>query len=222
MITAASMASSVLFAPSAGAVDIPQTFQGDSETVMSLTQSEGQWARQYAAEMLERYPKLQTNPYAVLAKFTSDASISEINQLLSEIGATVVDHFPHTNMYLLETVEGNINAKNFFSASDLIDFVEFDQVIRADNISNDPRIGELWGLIGNNGINASGAWNISSSASEVVVAVIDSGVDITHPDLSSVIWTNQDEIAGNGIDDDGNGYIDDTNGWGFCLQRQFT
>ncbi len=217
MITAASMVSSVLFAPSAGAVDIPQTFQGDSETVMSLTQSEGQWARQYAAEMLEKYPKLQTNPYAVLAKFTSDASTSEINQLLSEIGATVVDHFPHTNMYLLETVEGNINAKNFLSASDLIDFVEFDQVIRADNISNDPRIGELWGLIGNNGINASGAWNISSSASEVVVAVIDSGVDITHPDLSSVIWTNQDEIAGNGIDDDGNGYIDDTNGWDFVF-----
>ena len=134
MITAASMVSSLLFAPSAVAVDIAQTVQSDSDTAMGLTESEGQWAREYAAEMLEKYPKLQTNPYAVLAKFTSGASTSEINQLLSEIGATVVDHFPHTNMYLLETVEGNINAKNFFSASDLIDFVEFDQVIRADNI----------------------------------------------------------------------------------------
>ena len=80
IITAASMVSSLLLTPSAVAVDIAQTVQGDSDTVMGLTQSEGQWAREYAAEMLEKYPKLQTNPYAVLAKFTSDASISEINQ----------------------------------------------------------------------------------------------------------------------------------------------
>ena len=87
MITAASMVSSLLLAPPAVAVDTAQTSQNDSETAISLTESEGQWARQYAAEMLEKYPKLQTNPYAVLAKFTSDASTGEINQLLSEIGA---------------------------------------------------------------------------------------------------------------------------------------
>lgn len=49
----------------------------------------------------------------------------------------------------------------------------------------------------------------------VVVAVIDSGVDIEHEDLKSVIWVNEDEIPGNGIDDDKNGYIDDVHGWNF-------
>ncbi len=49
----------------------------------------------------------------------------------------------------------------------------------------------------------------------IIVAVIDSGVDIEHEDLKDVIWRNTDEIAGNGIDDDKNGYIDDVNGWNF-------
>ncbi len=49
----------------------------------------------------------------------------------------------------------------------------------------------------------------------VVVAIIDSGMDIDHEDLKGQIWVNTKEIAGNGIDDDGNGYIDDVNGWNF-------
>lgn len=49
----------------------------------------------------------------------------------------------------------------------------------------------------------------------VIVGVVDSGVDIEHEDLKSVIWTNKKEIAGNGIDDDKNGYIDDIHGWNF-------
>lgn len=50
---------------------------------------------------------------------------------------------------------------------------------------------------------------------KVIVAIIDSGVDIEHPDLVNAIWTNPKEIAGNGIDDDNNGYIDDIHGWNF-------
>lgn len=49
----------------------------------------------------------------------------------------------------------------------------------------------------------------------VIVAVIDSGVDIDHEDLKDIIWTNEDEIPGNGIDDDKNGYVDDIHGWNF-------
>ena len=52
-------------------------------------------------------------------------------------------------------------------------------------------------------------------AQKVVVAVIDSGIDIEHEDLADIIWTNSDEIPGNNIDDDNNGYIDDINGWNF-------
>lgn len=50
---------------------------------------------------------------------------------------------------------------------------------------------------------------------EIIVAVIDSGVDIHHEDLQGKIWVNAGEVAGNGVDDDGNGFIDDVNGWNF-------
>ncbi|MBF0694152.1 MAG: S8 family peptidase [Flavobacterium sp.] len=52
-------------------------------------------------------------------------------------------------------------------------------------------------------------------AEKIIVAVIDSGVDIEHEDLQSVVWINKKEIAGNGVDDDKNGYIDDVHGWNF-------
>lgn len=53
----------------------------------------------------------------------------------------------------------------------------------------------------------------------VIVAIIDSGVDAEHEDLAEVMWVNEDEIADNGIDDDGNGYVDDVHGWNFIGGR---
>src|SRR5258708_34757452 len=52
-------------------------------------------------------------------------------------------------------------------------------------------------------------------AREIIVAVVDSGIDIDHEDLKDVIWTNPKEIPNNGIDDDKNGYVDDVHGWNF-------
>jgi subtilisin family serine protease len=52
-------------------------------------------------------------------------------------------------------------------------------------------------------------------ARSVVVAIIDSGTDVAHPDLAGQLWTNPREVAGNGRDDDGNGYVDDVHGWNF-------
>lgn len=64
-------------------------------------------------------------------------------------------------------------------------------------------------------INLDDAWEVYKSNRDVVVALIDTGVDYTHKELKDSIWINEDEIAGNGIDDDGNGYIDDVYGWNF-------
>src|ERR1700757_4539755 len=69
-----------------------------------------------------------------------------------------------------------------------------------------------------NGVSAERAYNEllkGKKSTQVIVAVIDGGVDFNHEDLKDVIWTNPKEIAGNGIDDDKNGYIDDIHGWNF-------
>jgi len=100
----------------------------------------------------------------------------------------------------------------------------------ADVIPNDPDFSKLWGLH-NTGQEVNGttgtadadmdlpeAWGICpqcTGSPTVVGAVLDTGVDYNHPDLSNNIWTNPNEIPDNGLDDDNNGYVDDVRGWDF-------
>jgi serine protease len=87
-------------------------------------------------------------------------------------------------------------------------------------VPSDPEFSELWGLnnTGQGGgvldadIDALESWDITTGSREVVIAVIDGGVDYTHPDLVDNMWQNPGEIAGDGIDNDGNGYVDDIYG----------
>lgn len=91
----------------------------------------------------------------------------------------------------------------------------------------DPRFTEQWGLY-NNGQNVLGetgmasvdiaaqeAWNITMGNPSIIIGVLDTGIDTTHPDLKNNIFINSKEIPANGIDDDSNGYIDDVTGYDF-------
>lgn len=110
----------------------------------------------------------------------------------------------------------------FWQSHPNVAIVTPDFELTTQSIPNDPSFGSLWGL-SNNGsqggllnadINIEPAWALGTATS-IVTAVIDTGVDYTHPDLASNIWSNTDEVAGNGIDDDGNGFVDDVRGWDF-------
>lgn len=95
--------------------------------------------------------------------------------------------------------------------SDLLaepDFIRFP----TQTTPNDYDTTRLWGL---EKIEAPAAWTVTTGNSDVVVAVIDSGITTSHPDLVANLWVNPGEVAGNGRDDDGNGYVDDVHGWNF-------
>ncbi|MEG0771839.1 S8 family serine peptidase [Clostridium sp.] len=83
---------------------------------------------------------------------------------------------------------------------------------------NEPYFNKLWGL--NNtttsvDINVEAAWDKITMNSDVVVGVVDTGIDYNHEDLSKNIWTNTNEVPDNDVDDDNNGYVDDYYGWDF-------
>ena len=124
--------------------------------------------------------------------------------------------------YLLE-----LKYKNSFIREELPSKykVSFDAkyLAKTMKLPNDPLFDSQWHLL-NTGqslglldldIRAPEAWKKQSASPNITVAVIDGGIDVEHPDLVNNIWSNQNEIPENGIDDDKNGFIDDLNGWNF-------
>lgn len=84
--------------------------------------------------------------------------------------------------------------------------------LAAELVPNDPDYAKQWYL---SHLQMPKVWSQQTGASNVIVAVIDTGVDVSHPDLRDNIWVNRREILGDGIDNDNNGFIDDINGWDF-------
>ena len=115
-----------------------------------------------------------------------------------------------------------INKRNKIIETKLMSYVEYDYLKKSQKTPTDSAYesGELWGLHNTgqkNGvfdadIDAPEAWNITTGSEDVIVAVIDSGLHVTHQDLVNQLWVNEDEVPNNGKDDDNDGYIDNIHG----------
>lgn len=98
------------------------------------------------------------------------------------------------------------------SKDPMIEYAEPDVILKSHSIPNDPLLNQIYPL---SIIRADSAWSIQQGDSNVIIGIIDTGVDWDHPDLATSIWSNKNEIPDNNIDDDNNGFIDDIRGWDF-------
>lgn len=151
-----------------------------------------------------------------IVKLKRNLNFDEIDSLRisSDSQFRITDKVENFN---LVKVDADLRHANEDLASVLKDYFDAEYVVENEIMhafwdSADPRRSEQWAL---DMVKADDAWGISRGSHQVVVAVIDTGIALTHEDLQSNIWTNPSEIAGNNIDDDGNGFIDDVHGWDF-------
>lgn len=160
----------------------------------------------------------------LIVKFKPGTSQAAINQITRDFGTTILKRFKIGAYHLRMQRGGEVPALvERFLKHPAVEYAEPNYIVYASNIPNDPLFPKLWGLnnTGQTGgtpdadIDGPEAWDISIASQQVIVGVIDSGIDYTHPDLVANIWTNTKEIPGNGIDDDGNGYVDDVHGYDF-------
>lgn len=134
----------------------------------------------------------------------------------------------------LDRAEDPREAAKRLAATGLYDYVEVDRLYRARIVPDDPQFPDQWHLR-NTGleegkpgadISAPAAWDITREAPDVIVAVMDSGIRLTHRDIIGNLWTNPGESGGgkesNGIDDDADGYVDDFVGVNATVARTST
>ena len=167
----------------------------------------------------------------IIITFDENATEEEKQQARDLVGASSADSFRSIggNSEVVQLPAGTSvsEAMTTVAKSDAVQTPEPNYLVQTTAVTSDPLVsdGQQWGMLGANstpanqfGSNASGAWNRGyTGTNKTYVVVIDTGIDVTHPDLASNIWVNQAEANGRpGVDDDGNGFIDDVNGFDFA------
>lgn len=148
-------------------------------------------------------------------------------QIRSQLNARLLKSLPLTGAELIQSDALNEQYAKELLASGQAEYIEPNYRVSIVGTPSDTRFSEQWGM-SNNGalggtadvdIDAPEAWNVTTGNAQVVVGVVDTGIDYRHPDLSSNMWRNSGEIPNNGIDDDGNGIIDDIYGYNALAQN---
>ncbi|MCY3001293.1 MAG: S8 family serine peptidase, partial [Planctomycetota bacterium] len=155
------------------------------------------------------------HPTHLLVKVKPDASPRDVEALHHALGARVLRDIPQIRWQVLEVPRGKRDELRALYASEtaLFEHAELDRGRKPAYVPNDPMWPGMNHLV-NIGVDI--AWNTERGDPSIVVGVIDTGLETTHPDLAANVWTNPGEIAGNGIDDDQNGYVDDVHGYDFA------
>jgi len=159
-------------------------------------------------------------PGAVLVQFKPGAKTAERASVLGNNTARAESAIPELGVFSLQVPVGHeAETAHALLRMPGVAYAEPDyRAEAADRFSsplvlpNDPDYSLQWGLAK---INAPAAWDVVTGTSAITIAIVDSGVDLNHPDLRNKIWTNPGEIPGNFVDDDGNGKVDDVHGWHF-------
>jgi len=152
-------------------------------------------------------------PGRVLVKFKAGVPSDRAVAALARWGLRVVGQIPRLGVLAVAVPRGRERAAlESLRRDPLVAYAELDHAARALEVPNDPRWPEQWNMAI---IRADLAWEVVTDTHGIVIATLDSGVDLDHPDLEARIWTHPGEVPGNGLDDDGNGKVDDVHGWHF-------
>ncbi|MDP9478719.1 MAG: S8 family serine peptidase [Actinomycetota bacterium] len=164
-------------------------------------------------------------PGRILVKLGDGVPDRALEALNRQNDARVEERLPGVRVSVVDLPRGLSvrEAVGRYESSPDVEYAEPDFLLFAEATPNDPGYGKLYGLnnTGQTGgtpdadIDAPQAWDTETGDPNTAVAVIDTGVDVSHPDLSGNLWTNPGEIAGDGTDNDLNGYVDDVHGWDF-------
>ena len=172
-------------------------------------------------------------PGEIIVKFEEDATRAEEADVRREEGLEKKKELELIDAELVK-VEGQPVGETIRELESLpdVEYAEPNLVRYPSGYADEPRFRDLWGLnntgqtVGGSAgaadvdINGLEASRVTQGNSDLVIAVIDDGVDFSHPDLAGRKWVNPGESGGgketNRVDDDGNGYVDDVNGWDFC------
>jgi subtilisin family serine protease len=141
--------------------------------------------------------------------------VSPVDSIAQAVGGESQIDLIYNNVYSVQLPAGaDVGAAlDKLGESAQIEHVEPDAVVHHMGAPNDPLFTQQWAHAV---VKSAEAWDLGQGSDSVTVAVIDTGMDRSHPDLAANVWTNPGEIPGNGRDDDGNGLVDDVNGYDFA------